>query len=334
MPRCFTSLRNASPCSLIQRSPGSAPQRERAVGLLLALALVLGGGCAGGFDSDIDGEAGPRFQSAFYGFVKDAGGTSVLLAVAAFSFGIDCEKWLDYSDDQQEIKSDFGALAEPDVDDREDAARDLTELDAEYGMPGSYWTALGLFIVPSFREGDRFDIGSNDEGFFFAGLTHVTEAPDYEDVLRDGTTREIQPYIAVDGRLIVEAFEDDESLKLVGEKIELARSADVANDGIDADPVGEGTLTVAATHCEAWSDQIEDSIRETSPPENDSLSPSPDEGDSAGTGDCEGLLGVDDGCDCGCGVFDADCSSLASDVCEYNQCAAGAPRASNNAFCE
>jgi hypothetical protein len=120
-------------------------------------------------------------------------------------------------------------------------------------------------------------------------------------------------------------------------KIELASSADVANDGIDADPVGEGTLTVAATHCEAWSDRVEDSLRETSPPEAVPADPSASSGEGEGegeSGDCEGMLGVGDGCDCGCGVFDADCSSLASDVCEYNQCAAGAPRARNNAFCE
>ena len=90
---------------------------------------------------------------------------------------------------------------------------------------------------------------------------------------------------------------------------------------------------MAATHCEEWSDRFEDSLRENSPPETGEGEGEGDPG-STGTGDCEGVLNVDDGCDCGCGVFDADCSSLASDVCEYNQCEDGAPRASNNALCE
>lgn len=51
------------------------------------------------------------------------------------------------------------------------------------------------------------------------------------------------------------------------------------------------------------------------------------------TGDCFDNLGAGDGCDCGCGEFDSDCSDLSSSVCDADHCVSGFADANDNSQC-
>jgi hypothetical protein len=316
---------------------------------MLLASFVCVGACipVGGFDGDIDGNAMPIQVTGLFGSANADDIT--FTQIIGLSFFVPCDRYAQWAEDRTDIMSDF-AKSDHSDDDVEDAAADLDKIDVELGVPEEWWSVTISIFDDDDLEDNDFDAFGETAALVSVHFDHQTERADYEKLLKKGEDPNVDSFRAIDGELTLEDVVEETSLRVTTDELDLADAEDVSEDGADAKSVGGGTLTLSAAHCADLSDVIDNVLDDLNvvvdpPPvgegegedDGDVDEPPPDPPSEPGTGgqtgSCSGLLGTDDGCDCGCGTFDIDCESTASDACEFNQCVSGAPSPTNNASC-
>lgn len=214
-------------------------------------------GClsAGNFEGEVDGNNVPMMLSAFYGSASNDNGT--VTQVIAYSYAVDCDKVGTWMEEKSDIEDDYFE-SDRENDDLDEAVEGLEKADEEFGLPDEGWTISVFFGGEDDLEETDFDAFGENDMFVGVGIAHQREQPDYEEILEDGEDNSSDSYGAIDGKIEILDFVEDESFRITGEDIVLAEEEDIAEDGDDASDVGEGRFSLTVRHCDAFSDMLDE----------------------------------------------------------------------------